>query len=73
MHQQLICANCGLEHPLDRLQNLCTACQRPLVARYDLAALRSTFTPGVVRQRADRSLWRFHEVLPVDATRSTRS
>ncbi|MFM8580572.1 MAG: threonine synthase [Planctomycetaceae bacterium] len=66
MHQRLICANCGLEHALDRLQNLCTACQRPLVARYDLQALRARFTPAVVRRRADRSLWRFHEVLPVD-------
>lgn len=66
MHTSLTCAKCGLSHALDRLQNLCTTCGRPLVAGYDLDALRSRFTPEVIRQRALRSMWRFWEVLPVD-------
>ena len=66
MHTSLTCAACGLSYPIDRLQNLCTACARPLVAGYDLESLRATFTPDVVRRRTLRSMWRFHEVLPVD-------
>ncbi|MFN0056541.1 MAG: threonine synthase [Planctomycetales bacterium] len=66
MHNSLQCALCGLAHSLHQLQNLCTACGRPLVAGYDLASLRSRFTPAIVRQRALRSMWRFAEVLPVD-------
>ena len=66
MHTSLTCAACGLDHAVDRLQNLCTACGKPLLAGYDLAALRETFTPDVVRCRATRSMWRFADVLPVD-------
>ena len=66
MHTSLTCAACDLEHDWRQLQNLCTACGKPLVAGYDLAGLRSSFTPSVVRQRSTRSMWRFHEVLPVD-------
>jgi len=36
------------------------------LARYDLAALKGSFTPERVRRRPLRSMWRFHEVLPVD-------
>lgn len=37
---------------------------KPLFARYDLGALKGTFTPeAVARRRAD--LWRYEEVLPV--------
>lgn len=65
MHSRLSCANCGLEHDLTQLQNLCRTCQRPLQAGYDLSGLRSSFTPEIVARRSDRSLWRFAEVLPV--------
>ena len=68
MHQSLTCAACGLDHSIDRLQNLCTACGKPLLAGYDLAALRRDgFSPERVRQRAIRSFWKFWEVLPVDS------
>ncbi len=65
MHNSLCCAACGLSHPVDILQNLCTRCAKPLVAGYDLEALRDRFTPDVVRRRAGRSMWRFWEVMPV--------
>lgn len=67
MHTTLTCAKCHLDHPIDRLQNLCTNCARPLVAGYDLESLRGKFTPAVVRGRTVRSMWRFAEVLPVDS------
>jgi threonine synthase len=66
MHTSLTCAACGALYPIDRLQNLCTACNRPLVAGYDLASLRGRFTPEVVRQRPLHSMWKFWEVMPVD-------
>lgn len=67
MHTTLTCAACGLGHPIDRLQNLCTKCAKPLVAGYDLESLRARFTPEVVRRREIRSMWKYWDVLPVDA------
>lgn len=67
MHTNLKCAACGADHAIDRLQNLCMTCGKPLVAGYDLPSLRGLFTPERVRARSLRSMWRFFEVLPVDA------
>jgi threonine synthase len=55
-----------LDHAVDQLQNLCGECGKPLLAGYDLASLRETFTPTAVRQRTTRSMWRFADVLPVE-------
>ena len=30
------CTSCGLHHDWTKLQNLCTACRKPLLAVYDL-------------------------------------
>jgi threonine synthase len=61
----LECAACGREHEARRLQNLCAACGKPLLVRYDLGRAARTLTkeslPG---RRAD--LWRYREVLPVE-------
>jgi threonine synthase len=67
VHNSLICSACGLDHSIDRLQNLCHECGKPLLAGYDLESLKSRFTPDVVSRRDIRSMWRFHEVLPVDS------
>ncbi|HUG94308.1 MAG TPA: threonine synthase [Planctomycetaceae bacterium] len=64
MHSALVCSACGKSHAVDRLQNLCTACGKPLLAEYDLDELKKRFTPDVIRQRAARSMWRFLDVLP---------
>ena len=66
MHNSLTCAACGLAHDADRLQNLCNECGKPLLVGYDLSAIKDSFTPDAVRSRAVHSMWRFHEVLPVD-------
>lgn len=66
MHTSLTCAMCGTDHAVDQLQNLCTECQKPLLAHYDLDAIKSTFTPDAVRKRTIRSMWKFWDVLPVD-------
>ena len=67
MHSSLTCGLCGISHPIDQLQNLCVSCGKPLLAGYDLDAIRKGgFTPDLVRSRTVRSLWRFVEVLPVE-------
>jgi len=67
MHTALHCALCGLPHDIQKLQNVCTSCGKPLLASYDLARLRADgWTPEVVRRRTERSLWRFREVLPLE-------
>ncbi|HET6324558.1 MAG TPA: threonine synthase [Planctomycetaceae bacterium] len=66
MHTSLKCAACGRVHAIDRLQNVCEACGRPLLAGYPLDKLAATFTPDVIRGRTERSLWKFAEVLPID-------
>src|SRR5260221_4596606 len=65
MHTSLACAACDIHYPIDRLQNLCPACGKPLVAGYDLEPLRGRFTPETVRRRSLRSIWKFWDVLPV--------
>ncbi|MFV0446720.1 MAG: threonine synthase [Planctomycetaceae bacterium] len=65
MHTSLACSLKGDVYPVDRLQNLSQA-GKPLLAGYDLAAIKATFTPEAVRQRTIRSMWRFWDVMPVD-------
>jgi threonine synthase len=62
----LECALCGLKHEARRLLNLCADCGKPLLVRYDLEqAARSLTKESLPGRRAD--LWRYREVLPVDA------
>jgi threonine synthase len=59
----LQCSLTGERFESERLIGLSPA-GKPLLARYDLASLRPTFTrAAVARRRAD--LWRYAEVLPV--------
>ena len=67
MHVSLTCEMCGAEHSASELQNLCVECEKPLLAQYDLYAIKSTFTPEAVRSRSIRSMWKFWDVLPVNA------
>jgi threonine synthase len=62
----LDCTSCGLRHEWSRLQNLCTACQKPLFPIYDLAAVGRVLTRDSLATR-DKSLWRYREVLPLPA------
>jgi threonine synthase len=60
----LECGACAATYPADRLINLCPACGKPLLARYDLAKAAETLTrASLAGRRAD--LWRYEEVLPV--------
>src|SRR5687768_13544740 len=62
----LECALCGLKHEARRLLNLCSACGKPLLVRYDLERAKVALTKeSLATRRAD--MWRYREVLPVDA------
>ena len=60
----LECAHCGVLYPAEQLHNLCTACQRPLWVKYDLAAVRSRFPREALTDRPP-TLWRYRELLPL--------
>jgi threonine synthase len=65
----LECALCGLHHEAGVIQNLCTACGKPLLVRYDLEKAGSSLTPTVLTGR-ESSLWRYSEVLPLNDPRN---
>ncbi len=48
------------------MQNLCEACGKPLLARYDLTAAAKTLTREVLAARP-ATMWRYAEVLPGNA------
>lgn len=60
----LECGLCGKTYPADQLMNLCPACGKPLLVRYDLAKAAQTLTKESLPGR-EPSLWRYEEVLPV--------
>jgi threonine synthase len=60
----LTCTACGLRHEWLQLQNLCTACKKPLFPVYDLEAAGRALTREALVGR-ERSLWRYREVLPL--------
>src|SRR5881398_2137535 len=61
----LSCTSCGLNHDWATLQNLCTVCRRPLFAVYDLERARRPLKRDALLTRAEKSLWRYRELLPV--------
>jgi threonine synthase len=60
----LECGRCHATYDAGQLMNLCPACGKPLLARYDLAAAARTLTKTALRDRPS-TLWRYEEVLPV--------
>ncbi|MEW6566684.1 MAG: pyridoxal-phosphate dependent enzyme [Chloroflexota bacterium] len=71
LYSSIMCALAGLQCPecnrgfeVDRLQDICQACDSPLLAGYDLAGLRSTLSPVDLARRPS-GLWRWAELLPV--------
>ena len=59
----LECSATGERHDIGRLQGLSRA-GKPLLARYDLAALGREMSRAGIEQRSP-GLWRWHELLPV--------
>jgi threonine synthase len=68
--KHLECTACALRHNWSSLQNLCTACSKPLFVVVDLVALRELdgLKPSSLRElwtTREKSLWRYREVLPL--------
>lgn len=60
----LECSRCGVKHSATQLLGLSPCCNKPLLARYDLARAARTLTRDALHgRRAD--MWRYREVLPV--------
>ncbi len=59
----LACAACNASHEAQKLWNLCGQCGKPLLARYDTAALVGRFTRESLAGRG-ADLWRYREMLP---------
>src|SRR5215470_13204439 len=62
-HLQCSNAACKKAASYSSLQNLCPACNSPLLARYDLSLASRTLTLNSLRDRA-KTMWRYEEVLP---------
>lgn len=60
----LECGWCGKTYDFREILNLCPACGKPLLPRYDLDAAKANFTPEHLKNRP-KSLWRYGEMLPV--------
>jgi threonine synthase len=60
----LECGLCGKSYNADQLLNLCSDCERQLLARYDLETAKKSLTPEALRSRVP-TLWRYEEVLPI--------
>jgi threonine synthase len=59
----LECSKTGARYDADTVQGLSDV-GAPLLARYDLDAVRAGVSPADIAQRP-HDLWRYHEVLPV--------
>ncbi len=60
----LECGYCGKIYDKNKLWNLCSDCNKPLLARYDLESARKNFTKDKLKNR-ESTLWRYNEMLPV--------
>ncbi len=62
--KNLECSRCNEIYDHLTLQNVCTACGKPLLARYALEALADTWQRDTLLSRP-ASLWRYRELLPI--------
>ena len=59
----LECTRCGEHYPADRPQTVCSKDGGVLYARYDLAAIKRTFSASRLAGRAP-TMWRYDAILP---------
>lgn len=60
----LECPECGKHFSADELQTICTDCNSPIFACYDLESLKGSLTKEEIRLRP-KGIWRWAELLPV--------
>lgn len=59
----LVCSKCDARYDADVVAQLCS-CGAPLLAQYDFAKAKKTFTKLALGQR-EQTLWRYTELLPL--------
>jgi threonine synthase len=62
----LQCSECGKLFNSEQIQTFCQICQAPLLARYDLKKANRVLDRDSIRVRS-HGMWRWHELLPVQA------
>jgi threonine synthase len=62
--EDLRCYDCGRSYDASKVQTFCPDCQAPLIAHYDLDAVRNELDRDALRLRP-AGMWRWHELLPV--------
>ena len=60
----LTCSECGAPFDADKVQTFCPGCQAPLMAQYDLPAVRANLDRDALSRRQP-GMWRWAELLPV--------
>jgi threonine synthase len=61
----LTCTACARHYDWQHLHNVCSECQKPLFPTYDVAGPRHAISRATLSHRADHSLWRYRELLPL--------
>jgi threonine synthase len=61
---ELVCSGCNAVYSSNEIHTFCPECQSPLLAKYDLQAVRQHVDRDVLRRRPV-DMWRWHELLPV--------
>lgn len=62
----LFCSKCHKEYAANQILNLCE-CGGPLLVRYDLAAIKNSWSKEQLNGTSVSSMWRYAPVLPADA------
>lgn len=64
----LKCVTCGQEYGVDELSYTCPDCgaiSGTLDAVYDKDRLAASFSPTILKERTEPTIWRYHEILPI--------
>src|SRR5580765_6734959 len=61
----LQCRECGQDYPKEP-RHVCENCFGPLEVVYDYDAIKKSISREEIASR-DKNLWRYHELLPIDA------
>jgi len=60
----LECSGCGKTYSHTKVHTFCSACQSPLLSKYDLISARQELDRDQLSRRP-KGMWRWHELLPV--------
>ena len=71
--KKAVCINCGQAAGIDAFNYTCPHCGGNLDLVYDYTAIKQRFSKSELAKNPDRSIWRFHPLLPVQQLPRNRS